>query len=114
MVSASSAVFFAGYNYYKGNAKFYDDFIMPATRMLDPETAHQLAVTACHYKLVPKPTFPDTQALETKLAGLNLTNPIGIAAGFDKHAEGVLGLHKIGFGFVEIGSVTPGISFINC
>lgn len=77
--------------------------------MLDPEKAHQLAVTACHFNLVPKPTYPDTQTLETKLAGLNLKNPIGIAAGFDKHAEGVSGLHKIGFGFVEIGSVTPGI-----
>lgn len=36
-----------------------------------------------------------------------LTNPLGIAAGFDKHGEAVEGLHRIGFGFVEIGSVTP-------
>lgn len=39
--------------------------------------------------------------------GLDFPNPIGIAAGFDKHAEAVLGLKDIGFGFIEIGSVTP-------
>lgn len=39
--------------------------------------------------------------------GLNLSNPIGIAAGFDKHGEAIDGLTGIGFGFVEIGSVTP-------
>lgn len=37
----------------------------------------------------------------------SLTNPIGIAAGFDKHGEAVCGLHNAGFGFVEVGSVTP-------
>ena len=98
---------FAGLNYYKGNAKFFDNFLMPATRMLDPETAHNLAVTACHYKIVPRSSFEDTKELETNLAGMILKNGIGIAAGFDKHAEGVEGLHKMGFGFVEIGSVTP-------
>lgn len=39
--------------------------------------------------------------------GLNFPNPVGIAAGFDKHAEAVVGLKDVGFGFVEIGSVTP-------
>lgn len=42
-----------------------------------------------------------------KLFGHSLSNPLGIAAGFDKHAEAIAGLHNIGFGFVEIGSVTP-------
>lgn len=39
--------------------------------------------------------------------GIDVSNPIGIAAGFDKHAEAVVGLQDLGFGFVEIGSVTP-------
>lgn len=39
--------------------------------------------------------------------GINFPNPVGIAAGFDKHAEAVVGLKDVGFGFVEIGSVTP-------
>lgn len=42
-----------------------------------------------------------------KLFNTEIDNPIGIAAGFDKHAEAVIGLNNIGFGFVEIGSVTP-------
>lgn len=42
-----------------------------------------------------------------KLWGLHFANPVGLAAGFDKHAQGYAGLFKIGFGFVEVGSVTP-------
>lgn len=44
---------------------------------------------------------------ETNLNGIKLKNPIGIAAGFDKHGDAIQGLHKLGFGFVEIGSVSP-------
>jgi dihydroorotate dehydrogenase len=43
----------------------------------------------------------------TRLWGMNFSNPIGLAAGFDKQAEAMQGLHRTGFGFVEIGSVTP-------
>lgn len=49
----------------------------------------------------------DDPALATTVMGLHFPNPIGIAAGFDKHAEAVDGLMDTGFGFVEIGSVTP-------
>lgn len=49
----------------------------------------------------------DDPALETTVMGLRFSNPIGLAAGFDKHAEAVDGLMDTGFGFVEIGSVTP-------
>ena len=44
---------------------------------------------------------------KTKFLNFTLTNPLGIAAGFDKHGEAVDGLHRVGFGFIEIGSVTP-------
>lgn len=45
--------------------------------------------------------------LETDLWSLKFSNPIGLAAGFDKHGEAIHGLSKIGFGFVEVGSITP-------
>lgn len=44
---------------------------------------------------------------EVRVLGRKFRNPVGIAAGFDKHAEAVDGLYKLGFGFVEVGSVTP-------
>lgn len=81
---------------------------MPATfKFVDPEKAHNFAVWACKYKLVPKPQFQDTPALKTNFLGMELPNPLGIAAGFDKNGEAVEGLVKMGFGFVEVGSVTP-------
>ncbi|CAN0433687.1 unnamed protein product, partial [Discosporangium mesarthrocarpum] len=52
-------------------------------------------------------TKEDDPILATRVMGLCLTNPVGLAAGFDKHAEAVDGLINTGFGFVEIGSVTP-------
>ena len=77
-----------------------------ALRQLDPETAHGLAITAL--KSAPLPAPPaDDPILETELAGLTLPNPIGLAAGLDKNAEALSGLSRLGFGFVECGSVTP-------
>lgn len=77
-----------------------------ALRQLDPETAHGLAITAL--KSVSLPTPPaDDPILRTQLAGLDLPNPIGLAAGLDKNAEALSGLSRLGFGFVECGSVTP-------
>jgi dihydroorotate dehydrogenase len=107
VVTFSGGVFFAGISIYRGDEKFYNNIFMPAFRMMDPETAHRIAVLACKYKLVPSPRFADTDRLKTKFLGMELKNPIGIAAGFDKHGEAVEGLTKMGFGFVEIGSVTP-------
>ncbi len=83
------------------------DFAFPLVRALDPEQAHLLAIRAlrvCGPFLRPG---DDDPILATRLWGLNFTNPIGIAAGFDKHAEVPGALRALGFGFVEIGSVTP-------
>ena len=75
-------------------------------RNLDPETAHGLAITAL--KTVPLPGAPaDDPILRTQIAGLDLPNPIGLAAGLDKNGEALHGLSRLGFGFVECGSVTP-------
>ena len=75
-------------------------------RGLDPETAHTLAIRAL--QTVPLPAAPaDDPILRTRLAGLDLSNPIGLAAGLDKNGEALHGLARLGFGFVECGSVTP-------
>ncbi|MFC5344075.1 quinone-dependent dihydroorotate dehydrogenase [Brevundimonas staleyi] len=75
-------------------------------RNLDPETAHGLAITAL--KTAPLPGAPaDDPILRTQVAALDLPNPVGLAAGLDKNGEALHGLSRLGFGFVECGSVTP-------
>ncbi|MFA4938944.1 quinone-dependent dihydroorotate dehydrogenase [Brevundimonas sp.] len=75
-------------------------------RRLDPEQAHQLAIKGL--ALAPLPAPPaDDPILHTRLAGLDLPNPVGLAAGLDKNGEALRGLSRLGFGFVECGSVTP-------
>ncbi len=76
---------------------------------LDPETAHDLAIKSLKYNVLPKSLFAveDEEILNTKLFGKIIDNPIGLAAGFDKSAEVYNEIFKIGFGFVEVGTVTP-------
>lgn len=83
-----------------------DDFGAAMLRGLDPETAHGLALTALKAGLGGRVDARDA-VLATRLAGLELPNPIGLAAGFDKNGEALHGLARAGFGFVECGSVTP-------
>lgn len=100
---------FAGYSIYEGNEKFYREYVMPFThKFFDAETAHRLGVLAAKYNIVPrKQKTPDSPILSSVVFGREFSNPVGLAAGFDKDGEGVRGLTKIGFGFIEIGSVTP-------
>ncbi|KAF0695886.1 Aste57867_13326 [Aphanomyces stellatus] len=86
---------------------FMDPVLMPLLRLLDAETAHVLGVQAAKYGWVPKDKSIDDPSLHVSVFGLTFDNPIGIAAGFDKHADAMQGLLDMGFGFVEIGSVTP-------
>ena len=76
---------------------------------LDPEIAHDLAIKTLKYNPLPQKMFQvdDEQMLNIELFGKNFPNPIGMAAGFDKNAEVYNPLLKLGFGFVEIGTVTP-------
>ena len=76
---------------------------------LDPETAHDLAIKSLKLNLLPSKMFEveDEEMLNIKLLGKNFPNPIGLAAGFDKSAEVYNSLLKLGFGFVEVGTVTP-------
>ena len=76
---------------------------------LDPETAHNLAIKSLKFNFVPN--IPDENKddplFKTELFGRDIENPIGMAAGFDKNAEVYNSLFKLGFGFVEVGTITP-------
>jgi len=85
---------------------FFERLARPLLRALDPEDAHSLAIRAL--KLVPRHRPPrDDSRLAVRAFGLNFPNPVGMAAGFDKNAEAPDALLGAGFGFVEIGTVTP-------
>jgi len=79
----------------------------PFVQKLDPERAHGLAIAALKSGLLPRPRRVDDPVLRVKLWGLDFATPIGLAAGFDKDAEVADAMLDQGFGFVEIGSVTP-------
>ncbi len=74
---------------------------------LDPERAHGLSLWALRAGLVPLPGQLLLPRLSTNLAGLALTNPIGLAAGYDKNAQAIAPLSRAGFGFLEVGAATP-------
>ena len=76
---------------------------------LDPEKAHNLAIKSLKYNFVPNlfKNEKDNILFKTKLFNKDLKNPIGMAAGFDKNAEVYNQLFKLGFGFVEVGTITP-------
>jgi dihydroorotate dehydrogenase len=78
----------------------------PWLRLLDPEDAHRIAILALRFPPFVRLTADDS-GLAVRAFGLNFPNPIGMAAGFDKHAEVPDALLKLGFGFVEVGTVTP-------
>jgi dihydroorotate dehydrogenase len=79
----------------------------PLLGLMDAEAAHRLTVRALALGLGPRQDAPDDPILACRLWGRDFANPVGIAAGFDKHGEAPAALAALGFGFVEIGSVTP-------
>ncbi|MEF3046390.1 quinone-dependent dihydroorotate dehydrogenase [Pseudotabrizicola sp. L79] len=78
-----------------------------ALHRLDPELAHGLSLRALNAGLVPLPGPVTSPRLKTRLAGLDLANPVGLAAGFDKNATALSPLARAGFGFLEVGAATP-------
>ncbi len=76
---------------------------------LDPETAHNLAIKSLKFNFVPNMLDENKNdpLFKTELFGKDIENPIGMAAGFDKNAEVYNSLFKLGFGFVEVGTITP-------
>jgi dihydroorotate dehydrogenase len=81
--------------------------ILPVLRRLDPERAHTLAIRLLSSGLAPHASTPDHPALAVRVFGRAFSNPIGLAAGFDKNAAAGPALLQLGFGFVETGSITP-------
>jgi len=80
--------------------------IRPLAFALDAETAHRLTIKAL--RLMPPHRPPDfPESLRSRVAGLDFPNPVGLAAGFDKDAEVFRQMLGFGFGFVEVGTLTP-------
>ena len=90
-------------------------FLRPYIFTLDPESAHDLAIKSLKFNFIPKKFFQveSEEMLSTELFEKKLKNPIGLAAGFDKSAEVYNSLFKLGFGFVEVGTITPKRQFGN-
>ena len=78
-----------------------------AMHRIDPETAHGLTLKALNTGAVPLAGIVTSPRLRTQVAGLELPNPVGLAAGFDKNAVALGPLARAGFGFVEVGAATP-------
>jgi dihydroorotate dehydrogenase len=86
---------------------FWSSAAMPVMRRLDPETAHRLSLQALRLGLAGSDPSADDPALSVAAFGRILRNPIGLAAGFDKDGVAIDALGRLGFGFVEAGTVTP-------
>ncbi|OTF75236.1 dihydroorotate dehydrogenase (quinone), mitochondrial-like protein, partial [Euroglyphus maynei] len=110
-VGLGATVCFYGYNFYQGDYRLWSRHVIPMFHLLYPnaESAHIVAITAARFGLVPRlPEDTDIKPyLKTKLWDIEFDNPVGLAAGFDKNGEAIGGLSKFGFGFLEIGTITP-------
>src|SRR6056297_54258 len=85
----------------------FDQIGLRALRGLDPERAHNAALLGLRAGVVPLPRLVTSPRLRCEVAGLHLANPVGLAAGFDKNAVALSPLSRAGFGFVEVGAITP-------
>ena len=85
---------------------FFERLTRPFLQAIDPEDAHGLTIRMLKYAPLPK-AAGDDRRLATPAFGLNFPNPVGVAAGLDKNAEIPDALLRLGFGFVEVGTITP-------
>lgn len=79
----------------------------PALFALPPEDAHSLSIQALKLSLLPRPSLKADPRLAVELRGLRFKNPVGLAAGYDKNAEVPDEILRLGFGFTEVGTLTP-------
>jgi dihydroorotate dehydrogenase len=84
----------------------FERLVRPVLHRFDPENAHRIALRALQWAPLPAARADDSR-LQVRAFGLNFGNPVGLAAGFDKNAEVPDALLRLGFGFVEVGGVTP-------
>ncbi|MCJ8336756.1 MAG: quinone-dependent dihydroorotate dehydrogenase [Epibacterium sp.] len=87
--------------------KLVEKIALATLHRFDPEVAHGLSIKALRAGLTPCPGPVTSSRLRTNVAGIDLLNPVGLAAGFDKNAEALLPLSQAGFGFIEVGAATP-------
>ena len=88
--------------------RFIEQAGLVALHRLDPERAHDLSLRALQAGIVPLPGQPFTSPrIAVRLGGVDLPNPVGLAAGYDKNARVLGPLMRAGFGFVEVGAATP-------
>jgi dihydroorotate dehydrogenase len=87
--------------------KLTEKLALKALHKVDPETAHALSIKALKLGLTPTPGPVTSARLKCEIAGIALSNPVGLAAGFDKNAEALSPLSQAGFGFIEVGAATP-------
>lgn len=106
-IAIGGSLGFGGYVFYNNDSSLHRRVTMPLFHCLDPETSHRLSIWAMRHKLLPRRRELPHASIETNLLGMKCSSPIGLAAGYDKDGEAVEGLFRLGFGLVEIGSVTP-------
>ena len=85
----------------------YPHIIRPLLFALEAETAHNIALAGLQKNFVPAGRLISYDSLKTNILGMEFTNPVGLAAGFDKDAVALPNLSRLGFGFLEFGTVTP-------
>ncbi len=83
----------------------YDSVLRPLAFMIDPEKVHEMVMGMLERGFINAPQFSDPR-LEQNLFGVKFANPLGLAAGFDKNAKVLNHWHQLGFGYVEVGTVT--------
>lgn len=111
-IYGTSAIFGMMLSYYALNSRsaIHEYFVCPMVRLATPdaENGHRFAIWCLKWGLVPRLLFDkDDEVLHVDVFGKRLTNPIGCAAGLDKDGEAIDGILSAGFGYVEIGTVTP-------
>ncbi|KIJ43926.1 hypothetical protein M422DRAFT_75500 [Sphaerobolus stellatus SS14] len=106
LLAAGTTIFLV--YYFDSRSAIHQYVFPPILRyVVDAETGHKLAVKVLRSGWAPKDVGKDDERLAVELWGTQLSNPIGLAAGFDKDGEAIDGLFDLGFGWVEVGSVTP-------
>ncbi|KAJ1919806.1 dihydroorotate dehydrogenase [Mycoemilia scoparia] len=98
---------FGGLYLTDASAGIHKYVITPAIHLLDPEQAHDITIMAMKFRLSPRDRKPDDDALKINIWGKDISNPIGMAAGFDKNCNATDSLFDLGYGVVEVGSITP-------
>ena len=107
-IAVGGTALFAGHALYSGNPKFYAEVVMPCLqKFTSAESAHKLAIFSAKNGFYPRMAHFSHDNLNIDVFNKHFDNPVGLSAGFDKDCEAIDGLLNFGFGFIEVGGVTP-------